>query len=76
VDAEHEGVRSELDRQSQRAHRMETELVALRERAATLDAVLAGGWWRLRRRVLPLISLARRLSLVVCARWKHCATRK
>jgi O-antigen biosynthesis protein len=62
VDAELEGVRSELERQSQRAHQMETELVPLRERAATLDAVLAGGWWRLRRRVLPLISLARRLG--------------
>jgi GT2 family glycosyltransferase len=62
VDAELEGMRPELERQSQRAHQMETELVALRERAATLDAVLAGGWWRLRRRMLPLISLVRRLG--------------
>ena len=38
----------------------EAELEPLRERSRTLDAVLAGGWWRLRERLLPLIRLVRR----------------
>jgi hypothetical protein len=33
------------------------ELLWLRGRAATLDAVEAGGWWRLRGRLLPLVRL-------------------
>jgi peptidoglycan/xylan/chitin deacetylase (PgdA/CDA1 family) len=37
------------------------ELEHIRRRAATLDAVEAGGWWRLRARVLPLLRLAARL---------------
>lgn len=41
---------------------VDAELEDLRERAATLDAVLAGGWWGLRQRLQPLIRLARRRS--------------
>jgi hypothetical protein len=37
----------------------EAELQALRTRAAALDAIVNGGWWRLRSRVLPLLALAR-----------------
>lgn len=37
------------------------ELARLRDRSDTLAAIEAGGWWRLRGRLLPLIRLARRL---------------
>jgi lipopolysaccharide transport system ATP-binding protein len=36
------------------------ELAYLRERDATLQRVLTGGWWRLRARLLPLLRLAGR----------------
>jgi GT2 family glycosyltransferase len=43
---------------SSRLDAQEEELAWLRERAATLARVEAGGWWQLRRRVLPALRLA------------------
>lgn len=37
------------------------ELESLRARAETLAAIEAGGWWRLRGRLLPVLRLARSL---------------
>jgi hypothetical protein len=37
---------------------LRAEVEGLRERAATLDRITAGGWWRLRRRLLPLLRVA------------------
>jgi glycosyltransferase involved in cell wall biosynthesis len=37
---------------------LRAEVEALRERAATLDRVTAGGWWRLRGRLLPVLRVA------------------
>ena len=39
------------------------ELAWLRQRSETLEAVVTGGWWRLRRRLLPLIHLGGRLCV-------------
>jgi GT2 family glycosyltransferase len=41
--------------------RTRAEVERLRENERTLDAILAGGWWRLRGRVLPLLRVARRV---------------
>jgi hypothetical protein len=51
----------ELDRVHSEYASAHAELEDLRERAKTLDAILAGGWWRLRTRLLPLLRLGRRL---------------
>jgi hypothetical protein len=51
----------ELDRVHAEYASAHAELERVRERAKTLDAILAGGWWRLRTRLLPLIGLGRRL---------------
>jgi GT2 family glycosyltransferase len=53
---------AELDRSREReaAERL-VELHWLREREATLQRIEAGGWWRLRGRLLPLLRLAGRL---------------
>jgi hypothetical protein len=59
-------LRSEIAREADaeaRAHADELEALRaevedLRERAATLDRITAGGWWRLRRRMLPLLGVA------------------
>lgn len=40
----------------------EAELARLRESERTLARVYAGGWWRLRGRLLPVIELAKRLD--------------
>jgi glycosyltransferase involved in cell wall biosynthesis len=40
---------------------LHAEVATLRERSATLDRVLSGGWWRFRRHLLPLIRVAARL---------------
>jgi GT2 family glycosyltransferase len=68
VRREHATAHRELDRVHseyaslhQRHAEAAAELEVLRERARTLDAILAGGWWRLRGRLLPLIRPARRL---------------
>jgi hypothetical protein len=39
-----------------------TEVAHLREMAQTLAATEAGGWWRLRARLLPPLRLASRLT--------------
>jgi hypothetical protein len=51
--AERDAARRELDL-------VAPELAALRERSRALDAIEAGGWWRLRARLLPAIRLAAR----------------
>jgi glycosyltransferase involved in cell wall biosynthesis len=43
-------------------HRLYEDRTGLLESAATLRRVEAGGWWRLRGRLLPLLSAARALS--------------
>jgi GT2 family glycosyltransferase len=53
VSADHERVSAEL------AH-ARGELQRLRERDHVLTAIEAGGWWRLRGRILPLLRLATR----------------
>lgn len=40
----------------------EHELEELRRRAQTLDAIEGGRWWRLRTRLLPVLSVARRIT--------------
>jgi GT2 family glycosyltransferase len=40
---------------------VKVELGELRAQAATLDAIVAGGWWRLRARLLPWLALALRV---------------
>jgi GT2 family glycosyltransferase len=53
--AEHERLRVQLvDAQHQ--------IAVLAERVRTLDAIEAGGWWRLRRRLLPLVRVGGRLQ--------------
>jgi hypothetical protein len=53
-------VHSEYASLHRRLASADAELEVLRERARILDAILAGGWWRLRGRLLPLIRLVRR----------------
>lgn len=45
-----------------RVREIEQELVDLRRRAQTLDAIEAGGWWQLRGRLLPVLSIVRRIT--------------
>ena len=52
---------AELREREREALAAESERAWLRERADTLAAIQAGGWWRLRGRLLPLIRLAGRL---------------
>ena len=41
--------------QGARLHELEQELAALRPKAHTHDLILAGRWWRLRRRIDPAV---------------------
>jgi GT2 family glycosyltransferase len=45
------------------------ELMSLRERARTLDAIESGGWWQLRGRLLPVLALGGRVRSSV-RRWR------
>ena len=49
---------------AEREARLRAELDVLRARARTLDAIEAGGWWRLRARLLPLIRVAGRMRVL------------
>jgi hypothetical protein len=60
TDAELERVHREYAALRRHLEGTEAAVQNLRERARMLDAILAGGWWRLRRRLLPLIKLVRR----------------
>ena len=51
---------AELREREREALAAESERAWLRERSDTLAAIQAGGWWRLRGRLLPLIRLAGR----------------
>ncbi|MDX6677510.1 MAG: hypothetical protein QOE31_1562, partial [Solirubrobacteraceae bacterium] len=46
---------------AEREAQLTAERDALRARAQTLDAIEAGGWWRLRSRLLPLLRVATRV---------------
>jgi glycosyltransferase involved in cell wall biosynthesis len=55
--------RADADAATLRAHDEAARLRSETERALhTLDAIYAGGWWRLRGRLQPALSLARRLA--------------
>lgn len=55
------GMSAELDARREREPPIAAELTSLRQRAQTLAAIEASGWWRLRARLLPLMRLANRL---------------
>jgi hypothetical protein len=52
---------AELERLRQALAAQESSLEFLHERYVTLRRIEAGGWWRLRARILPLLRIAGRL---------------
>jgi hypothetical protein len=60
VHRELERVHGEYENVRQRVLSADAELEDLRQRAEALDAIFAGGWWRIRNRLLPLLKLVSR----------------
>jgi hypothetical protein len=59
---------SEQSAREEELEALQAEVEALRERALTLDRVTAGGWWRLRGRLLPVLRLASALRRTLSRR--------
>jgi GT2 family glycosyltransferase len=62
VHRDHQVMLERLEAERERAAELQARTEELQERADTLDAILAGGWWRLRGRLLPLMRIGRRLG--------------